>query len=75
MGFGVLFSCFLAHQDIKQVYHAQDYSEAVITDTSRAGDGIARIQGLVIFVKGAMAWGDKSIKIKITGDGAEVVSD
>jgi predicted RNA-binding protein with TRAM domain len=40
-----------------------------ITDTSRAGDGIAKIQGLVIFVKAAMAGGDKSIKIKInSGD-------
>jgi predicted RNA-binding protein with TRAM domain len=32
-----------------------------ITDTGRTGDGIARITGLVIFVKNAKA-GDSSIK-------------
>ena len=35
-----------------------------ITDTGRGGDGIARIEGLVIFVKNAKA-GDKNVKIKI----------
>ena len=35
-----------------------------ITDNGSAGDGIARIQGLIIFVKGAKA-GDKNVKIKI----------
>jgi predicted RNA-binding protein with TRAM domain len=35
-----------------------------ITDTGRSGDGIARIEGLVIFVKNAKA-GDKNVKIKI----------
>ena len=34
-----------------------------ITDIGRAGDGIARIQGFVIFVKNSRA-GDKNIKIK-----------
>jgi predicted RNA-binding protein with TRAM domain len=50
-----------------------------ITDTGRSGDGIARIGGLVIFVKSAKA-GDKNVKIKINSVGsrfatAEVVSD
>lgn len=31
-----------------------------ITDTSRAGDGIAKIQGLVILVKDAMAGGTRA---------------
>ena len=35
-----------------------------ITDTGRDGDGITRIEGLIIFVKDAKA-GDKSVKIKI----------
>ena len=35
-----------------------------ITDTGRGGDGIARIEGLVIFVKNAKA-GDKNVKIMI----------
>jgi predicted RNA-binding protein with TRAM domain len=39
-----------------------------ITDTGRGGDGIARINGFVIFVKNAKA-GDKNIKIKITSIG------
>ena len=40
-----------------------------ITDTGRGGDGIARIGGLVIFVKGAKA-GAKNIKIKINSVGS-----
>jgi predicted RNA-binding protein with TRAM domain len=39
-----------------------------ITDNGRAGDGIARIQGLVIFVKNTKA-GDKNVKIKISSVG------
>jgi predicted RNA-binding protein with TRAM domain len=39
-----------------------------ITDTGRGGDGIARINNFVIFVKNARA-GDKNIKIKITSVG------
>ena len=35
-----------------------------ITDTGRDGDGVARIGGLIIFVKNGKA-GDKNIKIKI----------
>ena len=35
-----------------------------ITDTGRDGEGVARIEGLIIFVKNAKA-GDKNIKIKI----------
>jgi predicted RNA-binding protein with TRAM domain len=50
-----------------------------ITDTGRGGDGIARITGLVIFVKNTKA-GDKNVKIKINSVGsrfatAEVVTD
>jgi predicted RNA-binding protein with TRAM domain len=50
-----------------------------VTDTGRGGDGIARIEGLVIFVKNAKA-GDKNIKIKINSVGsrfatAEVATD
>ena len=36
-----------------------------ITDNGSAGDGIARIQGFIIFVKGVKA-GDKNVKIKIS---------
>ena len=40
-----------------------------ITDTGRSGDGIARIGGLVIFVKSAKA-GDKNVMIKINSVGS-----
>ena len=40
-----------------------------ITDTGRGGDGIARVNGFVIFVKNAKA-GDKNTKIKITSVGS-----
>lgn len=40
-----------------------------VTDNGRAGDGIARIQGLVIFVKGARA-GDKNTRVKINSVGS-----
>jgi predicted RNA-binding protein with TRAM domain len=39
-----------------------------IADNGRDGDGIARIQGLVIFVKNTKA-GDKNVKIKISSVG------
>ena len=39
-----------------------------ITDTGRGGDGIARIEGFVIFVKHAKV-GDKSVKIKVNSVG------
>jgi predicted RNA-binding protein with TRAM domain len=39
-----------------------------ITDNGGAGDGIARIQGFIIFVKNAKA-GDKNVKIKINSVG------
>ena len=49
-----------------------------ITDTGKSGDGIAKIQGFIVFVKGAKA-GDKNVKIKINSVGdrfaaAEVTS-
>ena len=49
-----------------------------ITDNGSAGDGIARIQGFIIFVRNAKA-GDKNLKIKINSVGnrfatADVVS-
>jgi predicted RNA-binding protein with TRAM domain len=40
-----------------------------ITDTGRGGDGIAKIGGLVIFVKNVKV-GDKNIKIKINSVGS-----
>ena len=40
-----------------------------ITDTSKSGDGIAKIQGFIINVKGAKA-GGKNIKIKINPVGS-----
>lgn len=48
-----------------------------ITDIGRTGDGIARVQGFVIFVKNTKT-GDKNIKIKVNSVGerfatAEVV--
>jgi predicted RNA-binding protein with TRAM domain len=39
-----------------------------ITDTGRDGDGVTRIEGLVIFVKNAKS-GDKNIKIRINSVG------
>ena len=50
-----------------------------ITDNGREGDGIARLDGLVIFVKNAKK-GNKDIKIKIKSVGsrfatAEIVSN
>jgi len=39
-----------------------------ITDTGRTGDGVARIQGFVIFVKSAKA-GAKNVKIKVNSVG------
>ena len=50
-----------------------------VTDNGREGDGIARVNGLVIFVKNAKA-GNKNIKIKINSVGsrfanAELVAD
>ena len=62
----------------KPVETGKEYTVDII-DTGRGGDGIARITGLVIFVKSAKA-GDKNIKIKINSVGsrfatAEVVSD
>jgi predicted RNA-binding protein with TRAM domain len=44
-----------------------------ITDTGRGGDGIARIQGFVIFVKDSKV-GDKNIKIKINSVGSRFVN-
>ena len=35
-----------------------------ITDTGRAGDGITKIEDLVIFVRNAKA-GDKTVKIRL----------
>jgi predicted RNA-binding protein with TRAM domain len=50
-----------------------------VTDNGREGEGIARVNSLVIFVKNAKA-GDKNIKIKINSVGsrfanAELVAD
>jgi predicted RNA-binding protein with TRAM domain len=40
-----------------------------VTDTGKSGDGIARIEGLVIFIKNTKA-GDKNVKIKINSVGS-----
>ena len=61
----------------KPVEIGKEY-DVEITETSRRGDGIAKIQGFIIFVSGAKA-GDKG-KIKITNVGprfanAELVSN
>lgn len=52
----------------KPVETGKEYTVDV-TDNGRAGDGIARIQGLVIFVKGAKA-GDKNTRVKINSVGS-----
>jgi predicted RNA-binding protein with TRAM domain len=52
----------------KPVETGKEYTVDV-TDNGRAGDGIARIQGLVIFVKGARA-GDKNTRVKINSVGS-----
>ena len=52
----------------KPVETGKEYTVDV-TDNGRAGDGIARIAGLVIFVKNAKA-GAKNIKIKINSVGS-----
>ena len=51
----------------KPVETGKEY-EVQVTETSRQGDGIARVQGFVIFVKGAKV-GQKA-KVKITNVGA-----
>jgi len=51
----------------KPVEAGKEY-DVEITETSRQGDGIARVQGFVIFVKNAKA-GQKG-KVKITNVGA-----
>jgi predicted RNA-binding protein with TRAM domain len=40
-----------------------------ITDTGKSGDGIARIQGFIIFIKSAKSE-DKNVKIKINSVGS-----
>jgi predicted RNA-binding protein with TRAM domain len=62
----------------KPVEAGKEYTVDV-TDNGREGDGIARVNSLVIFVKNAKA-GDKNIKIKINSVGsrfaiAELVAD
>jgi predicted RNA-binding protein with TRAM domain len=52
----------------KPVETGKEYTVDV-TDNGRARDGIARIQGLVIFVKSAKA-GDKNTRIKINSVGS-----
>jgi predicted RNA-binding protein with TRAM domain len=61
----------------KPVETGKEYTVDII-GTGRSGDGIARVQGFVIFVKNAKA-GDKNVKIKVNSVGdrfaiADVVS-
>jgi predicted RNA-binding protein with TRAM domain len=51
----------------KPVETGKEYN-VQITETSRKGDGIARIQGFVIFVKGGRAGQDVKVKITSVGD-------
>ena len=51
----------------KPVETVKEY-DVQVTETSRQGDGIARVQGFVIFVKGAKV-GQKA-KVKVTNVGA-----
>jgi predicted RNA-binding protein with TRAM domain len=51
----------------KPVETGKEY-DVQITETSRQGDGIARVQGFVIFVKGGKV-GQKS-KVRVTNVGA-----
>jgi predicted RNA-binding protein with TRAM domain len=51
----------------KPVEAGKEY-DVEITDTSRQGDGIARVQGFVIFVKNARI--GQKVKAKITNVGA-----
>jgi 23S rRNA (uridine2552-2'-O)-methyltransferase len=53
---------------LKPVETGKEYTVDV-TDNGREGDGIARVNSLVIFVKNAKA-GDKNIKIKINSVGS-----
>jgi predicted RNA-binding protein with TRAM domain len=47
----------------KPVETGKDYN-LQITETSRRGDGVARIQGFVVFVKGGRA--GQNVKAKVT---------
>jgi predicted RNA-binding protein with TRAM domain len=51
----------------KPVETGKEY-DVQITETSRQGDGIARVQGFVIFVKGGQV--GQNCKVKITNVGA-----
>ncbi|MEW5839557.1 TRAM domain-containing protein [Nitrososphaera sp.] len=51
----------------KPVETGKEY-DVQITEISRQGDGIARVQGFVIFVKGAKV--GQNAKIKVTNVGA-----
>ena len=51
----------------KPVETGKEY-DVHITETSRKGDGIARIQGFVIFVKNANVGQDVKVKITSVGE-------
>lgn len=51
----------------KPVETGKEY-DVQITETSRQGDGVARVQGFVIFVKGGKP--GQNTKIKVTNVGA-----
>ena len=55
------------HSGTKPVEIGKEY-DVEVTEISRRGDGIARIQGFVIFVKGVKA-GEK-VRVKVTSVGA-----
>lgn len=51
----------------KPVETGKEY-DLQVTETSRQGDGIAKVQGFVIFVKNAKM--GQNVKVKITNGGA-----
>ena len=51
----------------KPVETGKEY-DVQITETSRQGDGIAKVQGFVIFVKNAKV--GQNVKVKVTNVGA-----
>ena len=55
------------NSDPKPVEIGKDY-EVQITEISRKGDGIARIQGFVIFVKNGQV--GQNVKVKVTQIGS-----
>lgn len=67
MSYGI--SSITTSNSLRSVVQTRQEYTVDITDTGRAGDGIARIQGFVIFVRNAKV-SNKNIKIKINSVGS-----